>query len=91
MSLTSGLLAVTGVLAILYGAALLWSASTERKDLPKQDWMNSDEVRGSKFNNLQHLKYLVNPSRPSISFNRSKGRGYAMLAIGLVLLIFAFT
>lgn len=90
MSLTKGLLVVTGVLAMLYGAALLWSASTARKDLPQQDWMQSDEIRGSKFNNLQHLKYLVNSSRPSISFNRSKGRAYAMLAIGLALLAFAF-
>lgn len=91
MSLTRGLLLLTGLLALLYGAALLWSIAAGSKDLQQEDWLKSDEVRNSKFNNLHHLRYLINNSRPSISFNRSKGRAYAMLAIGLVLLVFAFT
>ncbi|MGH8399993.1 MAG: hypothetical protein ACRESU_02725 [Gammaproteobacteria bacterium] len=91
MSLISGLLMMTGILAMLYGAAILWVVAASRKDMQQDAWLKSDEVRSSKFNSLHHLRYLINDARPSISSSRSKGRGYVMLAIGLVLLVFAFT
>jgi hypothetical protein len=33
----------------------------------------------------------MKPERKNISFSRSKGRAYAMLAIGLALIVMAFT
>ncbi|HEX5340729.1 MAG TPA: hypothetical protein VFX47_07595 [Gammaproteobacteria bacterium] len=91
MTLISGLLTVTGILAMLYGISILWVVAASHKDLKQDAWLESDEVRDSKFNNLHHLRYLINGKRSSISSSRSKGRGYAMLAVGIVLLAFAFT
>jgi hypothetical protein len=91
MSLIGGLLAITGVLAATYGALILWNLAGTRQDAQQQAWLESDEVRSSKLNTMQNMRHLLQPERQSISFSRSKGRGYAMLAIGVLLLVFAFT
>lgn len=91
MTLIRGLLAITGVLAATYGALILWNVTGARQDEVQQSWLTSDEVRGSKLNSMQNMRHLLQPERKNISFGRSKGRGYAMLAIGVVLLVFAFT
>jgi hypothetical protein len=91
MSFISGLLAITGVLAVAYGALILWNLAAAHQEPEQQAWLQSDEVRSSKLNSMQNMRHLLQPERRSISFSRSKGRGYAMLAIGIVLLVFAFT
>ncbi|HET7922541.1 MAG TPA: hypothetical protein VFM15_07290 [Gammaproteobacteria bacterium] len=85
-----GLLVITGLLALLYGALILWNVAQEARELEQEAWLNSEEVRGSRFNSLANLRHLLRPERRNISFSRSKGRGYAMLGIGIVLLVFAF-
>ncbi|MGA9852556.1 MAG: hypothetical protein WBR15_06440 [Gammaproteobacteria bacterium] len=82
---------VAGVLAIVYGALILWSAVTSKQDMKQEDWLRSEEVTGSKFNKMEHLRYLLQPEHKSISFSRSKSRGYAMVAIGIVLIVFGIT
>jgi hypothetical protein len=37
------------------------------------------------------LGYLIRPERQNISVSRSKGRAYAMIAIGLALSVMSFT
>jgi hypothetical protein len=91
MSFISGLLAITGGLAVTYGGLILWNLAGTRQDIEQQSWLESDEVRSSKLNTLQNMRHLLQPERQSISFSRSRGRGYAMLAIGVILLVFAFT
>jgi hypothetical protein len=85
------LYAVTGLLAVVYGLLLLWSAKHAAAGEAKQDWMHSEEVTQSKFNSLQNMRYLIRPERQNISFSKSKGRAYAMIAIGLALIVMAFT
>lgn len=91
MSLTSGLLAVTGALACIYGALILRNLPGKRPQDIEPEWLQSDEVRSSKFNSLANMRHLLQPERRNISFSQSRGRGYAMLAIGILLLVFAFT
>ena len=91
MSTTSTLYLVTGLMACLYGGLLLWSAKTVGKEPDKDHWLNSEEVRMSRFNKMENMRYLLKPERKSISFSKSKGRAYAMLAIGLALIVMAFT
>lgn len=92
MSLISGLLAITGVLASAYGGLILWNLGKQdvQQDA-QQGWLQSDEVRSSRFNSMANMRHLLQPERKNISFSRSRGRGYAMLAIGIVLLVLAFT
>ena len=91
MSKISTLYLVTGLMAVAYGLLLLWSAKNADADSGKQDWMHSEEVTKSRFNTLQNMRYLVRPERQNISFSKSKGRAYAMIAIGLALIVMAFT
>jgi hypothetical protein len=91
MSFISGLLALTGVLAVAYGALILWNLAGAEPKTGQQGWLQSGEVRNSKLNSMQNMRHLLQPEHGNISFSRSKGRGYAMLAIGIVLLVFAFT
>lgn len=80
---------VAGVLAIAYGAMILWSVAVSRRDLQQEDWLKSDEVLHSKYHNLRYLRHVLNPDQKMISTGRSKGRGYAMVAIGIALIVFA--
>lgn len=80
---------VAGVLAIAYGAMILWSVAVSRRDLQQDDWLKSDEVLHSKYHNLRYLRHVLNPDQKMISTGRSKGRGYAMVAIGIALIVFA--
>ena len=82
---------VTGVLACIYGAMLLWSAKNAGEEPGPEHWLNSEEVKQSRFNSLENMRYFMKPERKNISFSRSKGRAYAMLAIGLALIVMAFT
>ena len=82
---------VTGLMACLYGGLLLWSAKDVAQEPGPDHWMNSEEVKNSRFNKLDNMRYLMKPERKSISFSRSKGRAYGMLAIGLALIVLAFT
>ncbi len=91
MSKVSILYAVTGLMALAYGLLLLWSAKHADREGDKQDWLNSEEVTKSRFNSLQNMRYLMRPDRQNISFSKSKGRAYAMIGIGLALLVMAFT
>jgi hypothetical protein len=91
VSTTSVLYLVTGLMACLYGGLLLWSAKTAGPEPDQDHWMNSEEVRSSRFNKLENMRYLMKPERKNISFSKSKGRAYAMLAIGLALIVMAFT
>lgn len=80
---------VAGVLAIAYGAMILWSVAVSRRDLQQDDWLKSDEVLHSKYHDLRYLRHMLNPEQKMISTGRSKGRGYAMVAIGIALIAFA--
>ena len=91
MSKVSTLYLVTGLMAMVYGLLLLWSAKNADAGEGKQDWMQSEEVTKSRFNSLQNMRYLIRPERQNISFNKSKGRAYAMIAVGLALIVMAFT
>ena len=91
MSKVSTLYLVTGLMAVVYGLLLLWSAKNADAGQGKQDWMHSEEVTKSRFNTLQNRRYLIRPERQNISFNKSKGRAYAMIGIGLALIVMAFT
>ena len=91
MSKINVLFVVTGLLAVAYGLMLLWSAKNSGAEAGKKDWMNSEEVTRSRFNSLQNMRYLIRPERQNISFSKSKGRAYAMIAIGLALIVMAFT
>jgi uncharacterized membrane protein HdeD (DUF308 family) len=82
---------VAGVLAILYGLLVLWSAAFGGRDMQSHDWLKSDEVTHSKYHRLGYLRHLLEPQRKNISTGRSKGRGYAMVAIGIVLIVFGIT
>ena len=91
MSKMSVLYLVTGLMACLYGGLLLWSAKHEGRELDADHWLNSDEVKNSPFNKLDNMRYLIKPERKNISFSRSKSRAYMMLAVGLTLIVLAFT
>ena len=91
MSKVSTLYLVTGLLAMVYGLLLLWSAKNAAASEDKQSWMHSEEVTKSRFNTLDNMRYLVRPERQNISLSKSKGRAYAMIAIGLALIVMAFT
>ena len=61
------------------------------KQQEQRKWMQAEEVVNSRFNKLENMRYLLRPERKNISFSKSKGRAYAMLAIGLALIVMAFT
>ncbi|MGH8377506.1 MAG: hypothetical protein ACRER7_00975 [Gammaproteobacteria bacterium] len=91
MKLVNSVFIVAGVLAIIYGAMILWSVAVSKQDVKQGDWLHSDEIIQSKFNKMEHLKHILQPERQSISFSRSKARGYAMVVIGIVLIVFGIT
>ncbi|HEV7164057.1 MAG TPA: hypothetical protein VGO35_01535 [Gammaproteobacteria bacterium] len=91
MSKVSILYAITGLIAVAYGLLLLWSTKHADQESGRQDWMNSEEVTKSRFNSLQNMRYLMRPDRQNISFSKSKGRAYAMIGIGIALIVMAFT
>lgn len=91
MSKVSILYAITGLIAVAYGLLLLWSTKHADQESGRQDWMNSEEVTKSRFNSLQNMRYLMRPDRQNISFSKSKGRAYAMIGIGIALIVTAFT
>lgn len=84
------LFAVTGLLAVVYGLMLRWSAK-RAEESTAQEWMHSEEIAKSPYNTLRNMHYLLGPERKNISFSSSKGRAYAMIAIGLALIVMAFT
>ena len=90
MSTASVLYLVTGLMACLYGGLLLWSAKHAGRDVDESHWLNSEEVKNSRFNKLDNMRYLIKPERQNISFSKSKGRAYAMLAAGIALVVMAF-
>ncbi len=90
MSLINTLLVVAGALALIYGALILWSASSSDKDVQRGDWLKSEEFAHSRFNSLKNMRHLLQPERQNISFSRSRGRGYAMIAVGMALIVLAF-
>lgn len=91
MSNESRLFLITGVVALVYGLLLLWNAKQSDKQQELRKWMQAEEVVNSRFNKLDNMRYLLRPERKNISFSKSKGRAYAMLAIGLALIVMAFT
>jgi len=91
MSKNAILFLVIGVVAIVYGLLLLWSAAQSGREMGQQAWLKSEEVAKSRFNSLHNMRYLLRPERQNISFSKSKARGYAMLAIGIAFLVMAFT
>ncbi|MGH8283745.1 MAG: hypothetical protein ACRESE_07875 [Gammaproteobacteria bacterium] len=91
MKLVNSVFIAAGILATIYGAMILWSAAISKQDARQDDWLHSDEIIQSKFNKMEHLRHMLQPERRSISFSRSKARGYAMVVIGIVLIVFAFT
>ena len=91
MAKISLLFIITGAVAIIYGALILWNVSSSRKEVAREDWLNSAEIRSSKLNSIGNMRYLLRPERQNISFSHSRGRGYAMLAIGIALIVMAFT
>jgi len=82
---------VTGATACAYGLLLLWSAKHAGEEPGPDHWLNSEEVKSSRFNTLENMRFFMRPERKNISFSRSKGRAYGMLAIGLALIVMAFT
>ncbi|MGH8292653.1 MAG: hypothetical protein ACRESA_04190 [Gammaproteobacteria bacterium] len=82
---------VAGALAIVYGLLVLWSAAGRGSDTGSDDWLKSEEVTRSEYHRLGYLKHLLDPARKNISTGRSKSRGYAMVAIGIVLIVFGVT
>ena len=82
---------VTGAMACVYGLMLLWSAKNADAEPGPEHWLNSEEVRQSRFNKMDNMRFLMKPERKNISFSRSKGRAYAMLAVGLALIVMSFT
>ncbi len=91
MSLIKSLFVVAGALALIYGALILWSVSSSEKDVQQEDWLKSEELTHSKFNSLKNMRHLLQPERQNISFSRSRARGYAMIAVGIALIVLAFT
>ncbi len=91
MTSESSLFLITGVVAVVYGLLLLWNAKQGDKEQEQRKWMQAEEVVNSRFNKLENMRYLLRPERKNISFSKSKGRAYAMLAIGLALIVMAFT
>ncbi|MGH8279635.1 MAG: hypothetical protein ACRETQ_08755 [Gammaproteobacteria bacterium] len=80
---------IAGVLAIVYGGLIVRSAAVAKRDLQQDDWLRSDEVLHSKYHDLHYLRHVLDPDHKTISTGRSKGRGYAMVGIGIVLIGFA--
>jgi hypothetical protein len=91
MSLVNKLFLAAGALAIIYGLVILWSIVSGNKDVKQADWLRSEEVTRSRFYNLKHMRHLLEPERPNIRSSRSRMRGYAMIAIGIVLIVFGLT
>lgn len=91
MKSTNIVFLVAGALAILYGLLVLWSSAGAGRDAQAQDWLKSDEVTHSKYHRLGYLKHALDPERKNISTGRSRSRGYAMVAIGIVLIVFGIT
>ena len=91
MTSESSLFLITGVVAMVYGLLLLWNAKQGDQEQEQRKWMQAEEVVNSRFNKLENMRYLMRPERQNISFSKSKGRAYAMLAIGLALIVMAFT
>jgi len=82
---------IAGALAILYGLLVLWSAAGAHQDTQQDDWLKSEEITRSKYYKLGYLRHLLEPERKNISTGRSRGRGYAMVVIGIVLIVFGIT
>lgn len=91
MSLVKTLFVVAGALALIYGALILWSVSSSEKDVQQEAWLQSEELTHSKLNSLKNMRHLLQPERQNISFSRSRTRGYAMIAVGIALIVLAFT
>ncbi|MDE2235512.1 MAG: hypothetical protein KGL13_02635 [Gammaproteobacteria bacterium] len=80
-----------GVLAILYGLVILWSVASGNREVRQSDWLKSEEVKRSPHHSFKNLRHLLEPERRNISISRSRVRGYAMVAIGIVLIVFGVT
>lgn len=91
MTAINSLFVAAGVLAILYGVVILWSIASGAKDVKQEDWLKSEEITHSRFNSLKNMRHLLQPERQNISFSRSRVRGYAMVAVGVALIVLGFT
>jgi hypothetical protein len=91
MPLVNKLFLAAGMLAIIYGLAILWSILSGNKDVKQADWLRLEEITRSRFYNLKHMRHLLEPERANIRSSRSRMRGYAMIAIGIVLIVFGLT
>ncbi len=91
MSEVNMLFAFTGGVAVIYGLLLLWSAKQADKDTLQREWLKSEEVTKSRFNTFSNMRYFLRPERQNISFSKSKSRAYAILIVGIALLIMSFT
>jgi uncharacterized membrane protein HdeD (DUF308 family) len=91
MALINKLFLAAGALAIIYGLVILWTIASSAKDVKQADWLTSEEVTRSRFYNLKHMRHLLQPERRNISSSRSRMRGYAMLVLGIILIVFGLT
>lgn len=91
MSWEKILFLTAGVLAILYGLVILWSVASGNREVRQADWLTSEEVKRSPHHSFKNLRHLLEPERQNISFSRSRVRGYAMVAIGIILIVLGVT
>jgi len=91
MPLVNKLFLAAGALAIIYGLVILWSIASSARDVKQADWLTSEEVTRSRFYNLKHMRHLLQPERQNIRSSRSRTRGYAMLVVGVALIVLGVT
>ncbi len=91
MQLVNILFVAAGVLAIIYGFVILWTIAASARDVKQADWLKSEEVTHSRLYSLKHMRHLLEPERPNIRSSRSRARGYAMVLVGIVLIVFGLT
>ncbi|MHB8405433.1 MAG: hypothetical protein ACYDCJ_08435 [Gammaproteobacteria bacterium] len=91
MNAINSLFVAAGVLAILYGVVILWSIASSAKDVKQEDWLKSEEIIHSQFNSLKNMRHLLQPERQNISFSHSRVRGYAMVVVGVALIVLGVT
>ncbi|HVA56107.1 MAG TPA: hypothetical protein VNI53_10000 [Gammaproteobacteria bacterium] len=91
MPLVNILFLAAGVLAIIYGFVILWTIAASARDVKQADWLRSEEVTRSRFNSMKNMRHLLEPERQNIRSSRSRARGYAMVVVGIVLIVFGLT
>lgn len=91
MPIVNILFLAAGALAIIYGLVLLWSMASNARGVKQSGWLTSEEVTRSRFYSLKHMRHLLEPERPNIRSSRSRMRGYAMVVIGIALIVLGLT